>query len=108
MHAEPRAIVSTRRLVSIEVDEVEPLFQRAREAIARAEALCARVESSRKTADAVYKSTSGSRLRSGVRSASLIHDLENASYELQILQSRIDPVVKQDVVGLARAASQRR
>jgi len=75
--------------------ELEGLVQRARNTIARAKALRARAELARKKADAVYKSASAACLRSGGRSASLIHDLENASHELQILQSRIDSVMKQ-------------
>ena len=75
--------------------ELEGLVQRARNTIARAKALRARAELARKKADAVYTSASAACFRSGGRSASLIHDLENASHELQILQSRIDSVMKQ-------------
>lgn len=87
-----------RRARDSRLYELDGLVQRARRTIARAKALRARAEFAREKADTVYKSASGSRLRSGRRSASLIHNLENASHELQILQSRIDSVMKQNVV----------
>lgn len=88
----PRRARDSRR------DELEGLVQRARSAVVRARALRARAEFARKKADAVCKSASASCLRSGGRSASLIHNLENASHELQRLQSKIDSVMKQNVV----------
>src|SRR5215510_5636381 len=84
-----------RRAHDSRLHELEGLVQRARRTIARAQALRARAEFVRTKADAVYKSASASCLRSAGRSASLIHDLENASHELLILQSRIDSVMKQ-------------
>src|SRR5262245_6858292 len=98
-----------RRARDRRLDELEGLVQRARSTIARAKVLRARAESVRKKADAVYKSASGSCLRSAGRSASLIHDLEDASHELQILQSRIDSVMKQTwsrPLGLSTAAAE--
>jgi len=74
--------------------ERDSVIKRGRSAIAEARAIREDNRVTRKKADAIRKSASGSRLRSGGRSASIIHDLESASHELHILRSRIDSVIK--------------
>ena len=96
------------RPVTVGLDEVEGLIERAHSAIARAKALRESAEFARKKAEAVHKSAAGSCVRSGGWAASLVHSLERASHDLQVLQSRIDAVMKQNVVAFARPLRRRR
>lgn len=83
-------------------DDLEGLVERAHSAVARARALRARVGLTRNNAEKVYKSAAGSCVRSGGRAAALIHNLEQASHDLHILQSKIDSVMKRNAARARR------
>ena len=87
--------------------ERDSVIQRGRIAVAEARALREHNRLARKKADAICKSASSSRLRSGGRAASLIHDLESASHELHMLQSRIDSIIKHNGIAFRRPLSRR-
>ena len=94
--------MTAQRPVTVGLGELEGLVERAHSAVARARALRARVGLTRNNAEKAYKSAAGSCVRSGGRAAALIHRLETASHDLQLLQSKIDSVMKRDVALASR------